>query len=302
MIEKRAVALGFFDGVHIGHGRLLQACRAAADKIGCSAAALTFDRHPDTLVQGTPVQLINTPQDRAGLMRRLYFMDEVLTLHFDEAMMRMPWSDFLEQILLRQYNAVYLVCGHNFRFGCRGEGTPELLQAWCTSHGIGCQVIPAVTLEGIPVSSTYIRGLLRTGDTAVAARFLGHPHVLTGAVVSGRQIGRTMDIPTANLIPPADLLIPARGVYASRVWTNGQVYLAATNVGYRPTVNGEALTVEPWLLDFSGNLYGQEIRVEFWRYLRGERKFSNLQELKTEILRNARQTRSYFQDQGISSG
>lgn len=295
MKQQRVIALGFFDGVHLGHGQLLRRCRQAAEKLGCKAAALTFDVHPDTLVAGDPVPLLSSVADRARIMRELYGVQEVLPLHFDRALMDMPWEDFLQRVLVERYGAAHLVCGHDFRFGAKGRGTAERLAAACARLGLGCDVIPAYRLEGRVVSSTYIRRLLEKGDLDGARRFLGHPYLLSGAVVPGAGLGRTMDVPTANLAPPPGVLLPVRGVYACRARVPAGTFLAVTNVGLRPTVDGRTLTVEPWLLDFNGDLYGQAVTLEFWSYLRGERKFESLEALRQEILRNAQQTRAYFQ-------
>lgn len=294
--EKRVIALGFFDGVHMGHGALLRAVKNAADAFGYLPAAVTFQRHPKDLIPGAEhVSLINTPEDRAGLMKRLYGIEEVIALPFDEHMRDMPWQDFVTEVLVRQYGAAYLVAGHDYRFGAKGEGDTRRLAQLCAQLGLGCEVIGKVEIDGVTVSSTYIRALLQTGDMQRATRFLGHPHTLTGTVVCGQEVGRTIGIPTANLLLPAEVLTPAFGVYAAQVWVGEQTYMAVTNIGVRPTVNdGRGVTVEPWLLDFSGDLYGQTIRLELYRQLRGERKFSSLEALREEILRNAAQTRAYF--------
>ena len=165
----------------------------------------------------------------------------------------------------------------------------------CAKLGIGCAVIPEYRLEGITVSSTYIRSLLEAGDLDRARRFLGHPHQFTGTVVSGAHLGRTWGIPTANLELPPELLLPPKGVYACRARTPEGTYLAVTNIGTRPTVNGHGLTIEPWLLDYTGDLYGQPVTLELWHFLRGERRFPSLEALQDEIRRNAGQTRAFFE-------
>ena len=284
MTRPCVLALGFFDGVHIGHGGLLRRTRETADRLGVPAAALTFDTHPDTLVSGHSVPLLNTPEDRAALMREYYGIDEVLTLHFDRETMTQPWERFAEETLLGRYHAVHLVCGHDFRFGDRGAGNPEKLAAFCAQRGIGFDRIDVIELDGAPVSSTRIRALLEAGDMAEAVRCLGHPHVLTGPVVSGRHLGRTIGIPTANLALPPQLLCPRHGVYAALACFDGRRLPAVVNIGSRPTVGGTHVTVEPWILDFDGDLYGRTLRLEFYTFLRPERKFDSLDELRAAIL------------------
>lgn len=295
--EKRVIALGFFDGVHIGHGALLRRAAEVAARVGATPAAVTFDYHPKTFVGSKPVFLINTPEDRAWLMKTDYGIEDVIILPFDRAMMEMPWDIFVKDVLAKRFSAVHVVAGHDYRFGHKGEGNPEKLRALCGELGIGCDIIEKIEMDGITISSTHIRGLLEEGSVEEAARFLGHPHVLSGRVVRGRQVGRTIGIPTANLVIPERVLVPAYGVYATRVVTKDGSYLAVTNIGVRPTVDdGRGVTVEPWILDFDGDLYDQSIRVEFHKKLRGEKKFASLEELRREILRNAEQTRAFFSE------
>ena len=294
---KRVIALGFFDGVHIGHGALLSRCAQRAAELNAVPAAFTFDLHPSALIPGKePVPLLTTPADRAGLMERLYGIREVLIAHYDQAMMTTPWRQFITDYLLRDHGAVHLVVGHDFHFGYKGEGDPQKLQALCAELGVGCDVIPKVELEGITVSSTHIRSLLAQGDRDRAAKFLGHPHVLTAFVSHGKKLGSTLGFPTVNLHFTPGLLIPAYGVYACKaVFENGDSRLAVTNIGTRPTVqDGDSVTAEGFLLDFDGDLYGQKIRMEFYHYLRPEKKFNSLDALRSEVMRNAQQTRDHF--------
>ena len=291
--EKTVYALGFFDGVHLGHQALLKACRQLADRLG-AAAVITFDRHPGALVRGKAPALINTVQDREVLMHR-YGMEQVIVLPFDEQTMHTPWQDFFAQ-LVEEYGAVGLICGDDFRFGDRGAGNAALLQKACHEANIPCQVVPEQTVDGVRVSSTHIRRLLEQGEMAEAVRFLGHPHVLSGEVVQGRGLGRTLGIPTANLVLPEDVVCPKYGVYACKALVDGRQYLAVTNIGMRPTVGGHHVTVEPWLLDFTGNLYGKQLTLLFYQFLRLEQKFESLEELRAEIQKNAVQTRKILEN------
>ena len=291
----RVIALGFFDGVHIGHGTLLSRVARVAEELGAIPAALTFDRPPKVMVGGAPVPLINTPEDRVWLMETLYGIREVEVLPFDRAMMEMPWERFITDVLRDRFHAVHVVAGHDYHFGYKGQGNAERLTEFCARLGIGCDIISRVELNGITVSSTHIRSLIEQGDLEEARHFLGHPHILSGTVVHGKQLGRTMGIPTSNLVVPNEVLVPAFGVYATRVVLPEGVWPAVTNVGVRPTVDSDGrVTVEPWILDYSGDLYGRPIRVEFYKQLRPERKFGSIDELKAAILRNAEETRAYF--------
>lgn len=294
MEGKRVIALGFFDGAHIGHAGLLNQCRAVADRLGVRAAVMTFDLHPDTLVAGVPVMLINSKADREDIFHRLFDIDDVIYFHFTEQTMHLSWQDFIDDYLIGQLGATHLVCGYDFHFGDRGAGNPQRLMARCREKGIGCDVIAQTTLDSITVSSTYIRSLIAAGDMEQARRFLGHPHLVSGIVEHGKKLGRKIGSPTANLTLPDSVQVPAFGVYATKVYVEEKEYFAVTNVGNNPTVGGERVTVEPWILDFSGDLYGKRIRVEFYKKLRGEKQFASLDALKAEIQKNAEETRAYF--------
>lgn len=294
MKEKTIYALGFFDGVHLGHAALLRECRRLADELSCKAAAVTFSSHPDTLVLGKTPGLINTIEDRVQLLKNAG-MDDCVVLPFDKKMMACPWQEFLAT-LRESYGAAGLVCGHDFRFGNRGEGNAELLANYCRQFHMPYAVVAEQKLGDITVSSTHIRSLLEAGNVEEAGRFLGHPHILSGTVVSGRKLGRTLGIPTANLAIPEDVVNLPFGVYACKATVEGQEYLAVTNIGNRPTVGGHRVTVEPWLLDFEADLYGKTLTLSFYRFLRPEKKFPDLNALKEEIQKNAQECRKFFEN------
>lgn len=292
MKENTIYALGFFDGVHLGHQALLTACRELADKHGWRAGAVTFSVHPDAVVSGNAPQLINTSEDKKCLLH-FYGMDTVLELPFDDALRKTHWSAFLDR--LGELDAGGFVCGSDFRFGAGGSGTAKKLAAYCEKRNLPFAVVPQQLLDGIRVSSSHIRTLLAQGDMEAAVRFLGHPHVLSGTVVSGRQLGRTIGIPTANLHLPANLAVPRFGVYACKATVDGKVYMAVTNIGTRPTVGGAHVTVEAFLLDFDGDLYGKSLYLAFYQFLRPEQKFDSLAQLQAEIEKNAAQTRKILE-------
>lgn len=298
-MNRTVIALGFFDGVHRGHGALLQKTVERAREREAIPAAFTFDRPPKAVVTGKPVPLINTARERRELMQRLYGIQQVIIAPFDREMMTLPWQDFIDRLLVERYGAVHLVAGHDYHFGHKNQGDPDRLQERCRQLGLGCDIIPPVTRENITVSSTYIRSLLESGQVERAADFLGHRHSLSQTVTHGCHFGRTIGIPTVNLTPPEEVLLPERGVYITRVYLpDGRSFPGVTNVGTRPTVSdSDAVSVETFLLDFDGDLYGQDIRLEFCRRLRPERKFASAQELKEQIQRNIQQTRDYFAQQ-----
>lgn len=292
---KRAIALGFFDGVHIGHGALLEKTKERAAQSGASPAVLSFDVHPDNLVFGRETPLINSAEDRTDVIRRIYGIDDVVFLHFNRALMEMPWREFIENII-SQLNISWIVVGHDFCFGYKGEGTARRLKDYCLAHDIGCDIIPPVMLDGRVVSSTYIRSLIAQGDMEQARRYLGHPYFLTNTVCSGYHLGTKMGTPTTNIFFPQGVLVPRHGVYVTRVvLRDGRSYAAATNVGVRPTVSNSArANVESHILDFSGNLYGQKARVEFYSFIRPEMKFDDVQILSSHIKHDSETAKNYF--------
>ena len=293
MKEKTIYALGFFDGVHKGHQALLNACCKLAEENGCQSGAVTFDLHPETRLSGAAPALINRLPDRSRLLKH-FGADTFVSFPFTDSLRKKPWWEFL-QMLQEQFGAVGFVCGDDFRFGYKGQGNAQSLQTYCKENGLSCAVVPEQTLDGTRISSTHIRQLLKDGNVAEAARFLGHPHILSGLVVEGQMIGRTIDVPTANLEVPEYVQLPKNGVYACKTAIDGKEYPAVTNIGCRPTVGGHHVTVEAWILDFDGYLYGQELTLAFYAFLREEKKFSSLEELKEEIQKNAAQTRKLLE-------
>ena len=295
-IKEKVIALGFFDGVHLGHAALLRRTVEAAAQRGVTPAVFTFDRPPKEVVTGVPCPLINSAEDRRELVRRLYGIQEVIMVPFDREMMTTPWDKFVTDILVGRYHAVHLVAGHDHHFGHKNQGSPELLLEKCAELGLGCDIIPKVEVGGITVSSTYIRRLVELGQLERAADYLGHPHTLTGRVAHGRGIGSTRLFPTANLTVPPHVLVPGHGVYVTRVYLpEGDSYAAVTNVGTRPTVNnGSDVTVEASLLDYTGDLYGKQLRLEFFRHLRDEMRFDSTDALRRQIAADAETARQYF--------
>ena len=297
--NQRVIALGFLDGVHTAHGALLRRVRERAEALDAVPAAFTFDCHPSGRLTGQSVPLLTSIEDRAWLMKAKYGIREIIVASFDQ-MMQMDWADFIADYLAREQSAVHVVCGNDFRFGWKGQGNPERLKSKCAELGIGCDVIGAIELDGIRVSSTYIRTLIESGNMERAAEFLGHPHVLSDIVAPGKHLGRTLGFPTVNLHFQPGVIVPAYGVYAAKVYLeDGSEQIAVTNVGVRPTVEEVSEpNVEAFLLDFDGDLYGQRVRVEFYHRIRGERKFPSVEALTEEVLRNAEETRAFFGAEG----
>lgn len=300
--KKRAIALGFFDGVHLGHGELLKKTKERALEKGFMPSVLSFDVHPDTLVFKNDIKLINSAIGREELIRRCYGIDNVVFLHFNQHMMHMPWKNFVDN-MVSELNVGWIVMGHDFCCGYKGEGKAELIRDYCGSLGIGCDIIPALCVDGRVISSTWIRQLIEQGDMEAAEKLLGHPHTLSDTVRSGYHLGRQMGTPTINMFFPDGVLIPKFGVYASKVYIDGgESFNAVTNIGIRPTVNnGDRVSVESHLLHYSGNLYGRQARVEFYKFLRPETRFESFEALSEQIRIDTGTAEDYFKKKtGVS--
>lgn len=290
-MKKKIFALGFFDGVHLGHQALLSACCRLAAERKALACAVTFDLLPSAVLQNSQPNMLNTVQDRKSLLLQCG-MDEILLLNANSATLSMAWDVFLETLVAQ--GAAGFVCGYDFRFGKNGEGNAEKLSAFAEERGLPWYIVDEQTMNGARISSTRIRTLIEKGDMEGAKRLLGHFHRFTGKVVHGRGLGHTIGIPTANLCLPKELVCPAFGVYACKAVVDGNWFNAVTNIGTRPTVNGQGVTVEPWILDFDGDLYGKEITLEFHKFLRPEQKFNSLEELKAQIHKDASNTNEFL--------
>ena len=285
---KRAVALGFFDGVHIGHGALLRRTAEVAEKASLSPCVMTYSNHPSSVLFGKSVSLINTAEERASLISELYGISDIVIKDFTRDYAALPCEEFFEKILLEELQAGYVVAGYDFRFGRGGKGDAARLKSLCAEHGLGCDIIDEVTLDGEEVSSSRIRETLECGNMELSNKLLGHPHRTVSEVLHGHKLGRKLGFATINQSLSPEIIVPRHGVYVSRVTFDGKTYPAITNIGVRPSVSDEGkVSVETHILDFSRDLYGKEIKTEFIRFLRDEIKFSTQDELLRQISQDA---------------
>jgi len=276
------LALGSFDGVHRGHQAVLRKMVAAARAAGVRSAVLTFFPHPKHVLQELEGRYyINSLEDRIALLSG-QGVDLVVAHPFNEEVRNIRAADFVDQ--LRDALDMRQIWGGNFAFGYQREGDVSFLRRLAPDKGFTVQLVESlVRWEGRLVSSSRVRQSLSVADLSDVAGCLGRPFSLSGIVVAGDKRGRTIGFPTANLAVWDELLLPANGVYATYAWLGHKRFMAATNVGVRPTVNGRQRLVEAHLLDFSDDLYGQTIRLEFISYIRPEKKFSGLEALKVQI-------------------
>lgn len=289
------LAIGNFDGIHLGHQAILRAVRQRAEESGSVATALTFDPPPRRVLkpESAPQRLSTNAQ------RMDWFgaggLEAAVVMPFTLELARLPPEDFVADILVRDLQVRTVLVGENFRFGHRQAGDVKLLRELGMRHGFEVVVIPPVIYRGETVSSTAIRKAISEGDVSHAACLLGRPFVLTGEVVSGTGTGRRFTFPTLNLQPEQELL-PARGVYVTRTLLEGETQSrrSVTNVGNRPTFNGSALSVETHLLEFSGETTPKRIEVRFWKRLREEKKFTGPEELRAQIARDIASADRFF--------
>ncbi len=273
--RPRSVAIGTFDGVHLGHREVIR----GADTV------LTFDPHPMSVIhpEATP-KLISTFPVRRDLIAGLG-VEELVVIPFDKSFSSQSAEDFVQHVLLDRLGAAAVSVGENFRFGKGARGTPEFLSG---RDEFETRVVPLVEAAGETVSSSHIRGLVAAGEVDQAAEFLGGPFLFEGVVVPGDKRGRELGMPTANLVPDDAYVTPGHGVYAG--WANG--HPTAINVGVRPTFEtGRGLLVEAHLLDFDGDLYGQTLRIGFLERLRGEKRFDSVDELVAQMQRDVEDAR-----------
>lgn len=279
--EPGTVALGFFDGVHRGHAEVIREAAKHAAALGIRTVAATFTRHPSEFLGGEKTLLL-TPNPLKERIFASLGVDCVVYIDFP-AVREMAPAEFVETVLIKGLGARFVACGYNYRFGAEASAGPEDLERLCAAHGAGMKAMPQVCAGGAPVSSTRIRELVRRGDMPAAAELLGRPYALLAKVVHGRQLGRKLGFPTINQPTDPGLCLPRFGVYATSVALHGKILPAVTNIGVRPTVGGGDAVAESYIPGFSGDLYGEELRLDFLRFIRPEIKFDNLEELKAQM-------------------
>lgn len=285
-----ALTMGKFDGVHLGHRRLVDTTVERAQALGLSSAVLTWEPHPNAVIRpGQPLQLLTSLEEKIELIGR-HGPDLLIVAPFTAETMATSAEAYMRQIVAAVHLRELWV-GEDFAMGRGRAGDVPSLMAIGAEQGFAVGAVSKVIVGGQPVSASRVRDLLLAGDVAAAVELLGRPFGLRGLVVQGDQRGRTIGFPTANLQIADIHVLPANGVYACRVYLNGEGLPAVTNIGVRPTFDGLRRTVEAHLLDWSGDLYGQSIRVEFLQRLRGEQKFPGIEALVAQISRDADQAR-----------
>lgn len=294
--EGRCIALGTFDGVHLGHQSVLKNSVIKAKELGLKSAIFTFSVHPlSRVVPRKPPPLLNTMEEKAILLEQSG-VEELYLLDFTPDLASLSPRSFVEEYLVNKLNAKEIVVGFNYTFARARQGTVELLESLGLDYNFGVEIVKPFYLDGDVVSSTRIRRLINEGKIEAANNFLGYSYFLQGEVVHGYKRGREIGFPTANVDFEPQKVVPATGVYAVTVELEGQLFPGVTNIGYRPTFKGQNLSLEVHILDFSADIYGKVIKVNFLKEIRRERPFDNIDQLIEQISLDVQSARKHLTD------
>jgi len=294
-IGETGIALGNFDGIHIGHQRLINNTVQYCKKNGLSSIVFTFRNHSRDITKSPDtVKKIVTWKEKVRIIESLG-VDYLIVIEFDEKFSKMSPADFVKNILIGKLNMKQANCGFHYRFGYKAEGTPELLKEMSQKNNFEVFVLEPVTIDGELVSSTKIRELISAGDMETCKNFLGRKYSLEGIVVHGKELGKKMGFPTANIFINETRVIPPNGVYITNSYVNNTKYNSITNIGYNPTVGGDKRLIETYLFDFDEDIYDLNIRIEFNKKIRSESKYENIEILKAQISRDVEIAKKYHE-------
>ena len=279
------IALGSFDGLHIGHLSLIYKVVEIAKKNNGKSMVFTFENHPKTLIDKGSIPKLLMNNDRKVEILRSHKVDIVCFQEFNFEFMKMTPKEFVE-FLIFKYNVKGFVVGFNYKFGYKNLGNVEFLKSLQSEYGYELYVMEPCTYKDEVISSTRIRKALEAGDVFDASKMLNLPYTLSGKIIHGRHIGRTIGFPTANLKYEENFILPKTGVYYTNIMVNNNIYKGITSIGSNPTVEGKALTIETYILDFNGELYGKIVDISFIKKIRDMEKFNGVEELKSQLERD----------------
>lgn len=282
IIKESVITIGNFDGLHRGHQVLIKKTTEYAKENNISSIVFTFKNHPVNYFKPNSVKNIITNYEKIELLKSMN-VDYIINIPFDEYMTKISGHDFVKEVLLDTLGAKKIIVGHDFTFARNKEGNINLLKELSKIYGFELEIVNSIKLDNIRVSSTNIRELISNGDVEKAYKYLGRYYKLSGEVIHARKIGRTIGFPTANISIDKNMIVPKVGIYATKVYIDGEIYYGATNVGYNPTVNGKNLSIETNILEFNDDIYGKIITIEFLERIRDEKKFNGIEELKNQL-------------------
>ena len=287
------MALGNFDGVHVGHRQLIGAAVEKAREKGLASAVFTFSNHPKSLIPGAkPVKNIVYQEEKEALIEALG-VDYYFNFAFTKEIMTMPPETFVKTFLADKMNAKEIFCGFNYHFGYKGEGDTKLLRILGAKYGFHVNEVKAVSIDGDVVSSTLIRNMIMAGEMEECSKYLGRNYDIGGEVVVGNRLGRTIGFPTSNIMIDESMVTPPNGVYITYCIYNGVKYPSITNVGIKPTIGSFKKNMETHIFNFDKELYGKQIKVEFIKKTRDEVKFRNIEELSAQIAKDCNEAKTY---------
>lgn len=293
LLESSSLALGFFDGVHIGHQKVILNAVKKAEELNTKSVVVTFSHHPKTILSKTHLSMISSLEERLNLFEN-FGLDAVLLLDFNENFAKMSAKQYLEDILLKCLNPKNITVGYNHKFGGDQLGNSKFLGEYSKKYNFEINVISPVKIDNHIVSSSAVRKFIHSGNVVSAKKLLDRPFKLIGEVIHGQQLGKKLGFPTANLKLPNELIIPASGVYRGLAQINSKVYHAVINIGKRPTIdNHKKDLVEVHILGFNQDIYGENIEVSFLEKIREEKKFDSLDQLKAQISKDCELVREY---------
>ena len=297
-IDETVVALGNFDGVHMGHQQIITRTVRSAKSVGLASAVFTFSNHPSTVLgKGDPVKNILYAEEKNRIIEEMG-VDYLINIPFTKEILTMAPERFIKEILVDRLRIREAYCGFNYSFGYKASGTPEVLMHEGLKHGFGLHVQEPYKIDDIVVSSTYIRQLISEGRMEEATRFLGRMYDIGGEVIMGNKLGRTIGFPTMNLVIDETMITPPNGVYITFCTFDGKRYPAVTNVGNKPTIGEYAKNIETHVFNFDGDTYGKHIDVEFVKWTRPEQKFDGIEALKNQIQSDCITAKAYHRKKG----
>ena len=283
--KKTIVTIGTFDGVHVGHKKILERITHSAETLGCESLVLTFFPHPRMVLhENSEMKQLNTINEKSSLLE-MAGIDNLIIHPFDKDFSRLTAEDFVKQVLIEKFNLKKIIIGHDHRFGRNRTADIDDLMVFGQTYGFEVEQISAEEIDDVAISSTKIRNALLEGNISLATEYLGYNYILTGTVVKGKQLGRTIGFPTANIQIQEDYkLIPKSGVYIVQSSVENKTVFGMMNIGTNPTVNGTTQTIEVHFFDFEGNLYDQKITIALLKRIRSEEKFESFEALKDQLM------------------
>lgn len=280
--DKSVITIGKFDGIHKGHEVLIEKTVDYSKQKKLTSIVFTFKNSPISYLSNIVTREIITESEKMNKLEELG-VDVVIDIPFNKEMAEILAEDFVKEILVNKLGAQKLIIGHDFTFAKNREGTPPVLKILGGKYGFDVDVIEPVVINKIRVSSTHIKDLIYAGRVDEIENYLGRNYIIEGIVIHAKQLGRTLGFPTANIKLQDNLIIPKRGIYATKVYIENEIYVGATNIGYNPTVNGQNMSIETNILQFDKDIYGKTIKLEFLERIRDEKKFKDLNELKIQL-------------------